>query len=193
MNDKKEVIKMLKFLMMLFLSNLAFASSPNVSTATYDIPELMIFRDDGVKINIKDETMGYKPIAINFVFTTCAGICPALSRTFVAVQKQLGEDASKVHLISFSIDPENDTVSVLQEHMKKLKTQPGWNFYTGTFDQIIQIEKAFHAYFGDKMNHQPLTIIHRPGESTWTRIDGFATANQIVSELRKNDEVVTIK
>src|SRR5688572_10003457 len=48
-----------------------------------------------------------------FVFTNCAGICPIMTGKMAALQAELPTD---VHLVSFSVDPTNDTPAVLKAY-----------------------------------------------------------------------------
>jgi len=48
-------------------------------------------------------------VLLNFIFTTCSSICPLMSRTLEEFQRKLGSEAARVHLMSISIDPEQDT------------------------------------------------------------------------------------
>ena len=41
-----------------------------------------------------------QPVMLNFIFTSCTAICPAMSATFASVQKKLGSDSEKLHMIS---------------------------------------------------------------------------------------------
>ena len=51
---------------------------------------------------------------------------------FEQLQEMLGEERNKVHMISISIDPEQDTPTRLREYAKKFGAGPAWQHYTGT-------------------------------------------------------------
>jgi len=48
---------------------------------------------------------------------------------------------------------------------------------------MIDVQKAFDAYNGAKMNHQALTLIKAPNSSEWIRLEGLPSAADIVDEL----------
>jgi len=52
---------------------------------------------------------------VDFIFTSCGGTCPRMSKAMVELQERLG-GADDVVLTSFSVDPENDTPEVLAEY-----------------------------------------------------------------------------
>jgi len=158
-----------------------------ISRATYSLPEISL-------VNMKSERTDFlnlvnqEPVILNFIFTTCTAICPTLTATFSQVQEQLVSQNLSVPLISISIDPEQDTPARLTEYAKKYGAGPSWQFFTGDKASIITLQKAFDAYRGNKMNHIPLTFI-KTTTNEWIRIDGFASASNIVKEYVKiNDK-----
>jgi protein SCO1/2 len=50
---------------------------------------------------------------------------------------------------------------------------------------IKTVQMAFDSYRGDKMNHEPLTLIRTSSRQPWVRIDGFANPDELVREYRK--------
>jgi protein SCO1/2 len=66
----------------------------------------------------------------DFMFTTCPGPCPLMSSQMAQVQEALGSEG--IRLVSFTVDPEHDTPSVLLEYGKRYKVDPSvWRFLTG--------------------------------------------------------------
>jgi protein SCO1/2 len=121
---------------------------------------------------------------LNFIFTTCTTICPVLAASFYQVQHELGEESKNVKMISISIDPEYDTPEKLRSYAERFNAGPQWQFLTGETDDIIAVEKAFDAFRGAKMNHEPLTFIRAKEDGSWVRITGIASAKEILSEYR---------
>ncbi len=156
------------------------------STATYPLPDITLVRDDGATVSLAQELNDGRPVALNFVFTSCTGICPLMSRTFSQLQSDLARDRdSRVHLVSISIDPEQDTPERLREYGHKFGAGPGWQYYTGTREASIAAQRAFNVYRGDKMSHDPVTFLRAAPGTPWVRIDGFATGDELATELRQ--------
>jgi len=154
------------------------------SSAEYKLPSVMLVRADGAKVSVAKEIDDGKPVILNFIYTTCTAICPVMTQTFAEVQNRLGDDRGKVHMVSISIDPEQDTPTRLTDYAKRYNAGPQWHFYTGTLEASIAVQKAFDAYRGDKMNHLPLTLVRSAPGKPWVRMDGFATPDDIVKEYR---------
>ncbi len=155
------------------------ASGAIRSFANYVVPDITLVRADGKSVSLPEELNDGRPVVMSFIFTTCTTICPLSSQTFERLQSLLGKDRSRVHMVSISIDPEEDTPARLAEYAKKYKAGPYWTFYTGTVQASLAAQRAFGAYRGDKMDHTPLTLIRSAPGKPWVRIDGFATPEEL--------------
>lgn len=153
------------------------------SMADYVTPSVRLTRADGSQVWLADELDDGRPVVLDFIYTTCTSICPLSSQTFSALQERLGTQRDRVHLVSISIDPEQDTPRRLTEYSRHFDAGPQWQFYTGTLNASQAIQQAFRAYRGDKMSHAPLTLFRPAPGSPWIRFDGFATVNALMSEL----------
>jgi protein SCO1/2 len=151
----------------------------------YTVPDVKLVRDDGKTVSLPKELDDGRPVVVSFIFTTCAAICPVISHTLAQLQDKLGADRDRVHLVSISIDPEQDTPERLAAYGKKYNAGPEWHHYTGTVAASLTAQKAFDVYRGDKMEHNPVTLLRAAPGEPWVRIEGFATANELVGEVRK--------
>lgn len=154
----------------------------NRSTAEYKVPDVEIIRNDGKHLNLIKELDDGRPVMMNFIFASCSAICPMLSHVFMQVQNKLAKDKQNLHLMSISIDPENDTPSVLNDYAKKFKAGSQWDFYTGTLKTSKAIQEAFNVYRGDKMNHASVILIRPAPGKPWLRLDGFASPEAVIRE-----------
>ena len=173
--------------LILCLSSLAHAESKTYKTTfeKYNIPDVTLINQDGKRVPFKNIMESNKPVVLNFIFATCTTICPVLSAGYINLQQKLGTDSTKVHLISISIDPENDSPKVLKEYLKRYRAKPGWDFLTGSRKDIDTVMRAFDAYIPNKMSHYALTLIHPPKEDKWIRIYGIMSSSEFVAETKK--------
>jgi protein SCO1/2 len=156
-----------------------------VTAAAYAVPDVQLVRDDGKRVTLAQEMDDGRAVVLNFIFTTCSSFCPLSSQTFAEFQHALGSSAKNVHLMSISIDPEQDTPVRLREYAHKFAAGPGWQHYTGTLAASLAAQRAFDAYRGAKMSHTPLTLLRAPDGKSWRRIEGFATPAELMSEYRQ--------
>jgi protein SCO1/2 len=156
-----------------------------VSTVAYVTPPVQLVRDDGKPVSLQKELDDGRPVVMNFIYTTCSTTCPLSSQIFATFQQQLGPERSSVHMVSISIDPEQDTPPRLRAYAKKFGAGPQWQHYTGTLQASQAAQRAFGAYRGDKMSHTPLTLIRAAPGQPWTRIDGFVTPDQLLQHFHQ--------
>jgi protein SCO1/2 len=155
----------------------------NRTSVNYAIPDVRLTRQDGAVINLGEEINDGRPVVLAFIYTSCTSVCPLISHTLSQLQSKLGENAGRVHLMSITIDPEQDNPSRLREYAKTFNAGPEWQHYTGTLAASQTVQRAFDVYRGNKMDHSPATLVRTAPGATWTRIEGFATADQLLAEL----------
>jgi protein SCO1 len=91
----------------------------------------------------------------DFFFTTCKSICPKMTTNLVDVQKAF-LDNPKVKLLSFSVMPDVDNVSVLKEYAKiNGVVDSKWNLVTGDKKAIYTMaRKSYLAVKQGKPDEQ---------------------------------------
>ena len=105
-----------------------------------------------------------KIIVADFFFTHCAGICPKLTANMSKLQQSFirgGDtrkkiDTSIVQFISFTVDPERDSVPVIKNYADRFGVNPdNWWLLTGSKDSIYKF--AFEELKVDKFSEEPIT------------------------------------
>lgn len=93
------------------------------------VPEFSLIGADGRTVTNAD-LQGSVWLA-DFVFTRCSGPCPTLSARMQSLQTALS-DRPEVKLLTFTLDPKNDTPSVMTDYAKRFHADPNrWWFLTG--------------------------------------------------------------
>ena len=152
------------------------------SIAQYPIPDVRLVRDDGKAVSLPEEMNDGRPVVLNFIYTTCSTICPLMSQTLSQFDHELGADRKRVHLMSISIDPEQDTVARLHAYAKKFHAGPEWQHYTGTAQASLAAQRAFNVWRGDKMGHSSVTFVRAAPGTPWLRIEGFVTPGELLQQ-----------
>jgi protein SCO1 len=153
-----------------------------VSEMDYEVPDVELLRDDGRRVALRDEMNDGRAVVLNFIFTNCSSFCPLSSQTLGEFDRKLGDERRHVHLMSISIDPEQDTPARLREYARRFGAGPEWQHYTGSAKASVAAQQAFGAYRGDKMSHTPVTLIRAAHARSWYRVDGFITPQQLLDE-----------
>jgi len=155
------------------------------SMRSYTIPDVVLVDADARPVRLRELLATDDPVMVNFIFTTCSTICPVMVKVFSDVPSRLGADAKDLRMISISIDPENDTPAQLKSYAKNFGEGLRWRFLTGRLEDIKNVQRAFDTYRGDKMSHEPLTLMRHARGKSWVRIDGFANPDELAREYRK--------
>ena len=95
-------------------------------------PNLVLVTQEGKRVRFYDDLVKGNIVVLNFMFTSCSGVCPAITSNLVRVQKMLGPRVGRdIFMYSISLDPSHDTPRVLKEFAGDHGVGPGWLFLTG--------------------------------------------------------------
>jgi protein SCO1/2 len=95
----------------------------------------------------------------DFVYTTCQGPCPRMSSHMRTLQKATGPD---VRLVSFTVDPDNDTPPVLAAYAQRFSADTArWTFLTGEKETLNMLDHdAFKlGSIGAGMDHSTRFVL----------------------------------
>ena len=96
----------------------------------YQIPSFELTNEFGHPFGSKN--LEEKIYLASFAFTSCATICPGLMEKLKVIQKRVRGLGDKIAIVTFTVDPENDTPKVLHKYARNLRANPHiWNFLTG--------------------------------------------------------------
>lgn len=151
------------------------------SDQQYALPAVKVTRGDGKRMTLAEAIDDGRPVMLNFIYTSCNAICPVTSQVFVEVRERLGAERDKINMVSISIDPEQDTPRRLTAYAKRFGSAGTWAHYTSSSADAVEIQRAFGAWRGDKMNHQPTTYMRGAPGKPWVRLDGFFSPEDLVS------------
>lgn len=155
------------------------------SEVAIDVPDVTLIDQDGNEVNFRDVLISDTPVFVDFIFATCTTICPVLSAGFASIQRRLADEPDRARLVSITIDPENDGPQEMRSYLERYGASPGWEFLTGTREEIDDVMRAFNAWVPDKMSHRPLVYIRAPGDGSWVQIKGFAGGKDLMAELER--------
>jgi protein SCO1/2 len=100
-----------------------------VDTIFHEIPEFSFLNQDSVWVAKKD-VLGRVFVA-DFFFSTCPTICPKMTSQMKRLQV-ITEDIEELHFLSFTINPEYDSPSVLKQYAADYGVNlNNWDFLTG--------------------------------------------------------------
>ena len=132
-------------------------------------------------------------LIVDFFFTRCATICPLMTSNLKLVHDRLPEG---VRILSHSVTPQADSVSVLSAYADKYTASPSkWWFLTGEKDEVYRL--ARRSYFAcldegdggyqDFVHTENVVLVDPEG-----RLRGFydGTLEKEISQLYRDLEVL---
>ena len=80
----------------------------------------------------------------DFFFTSCPGICPKMTKSMADIQMEFMND-DEIMLLSHSVNPEKDSVSILKKYAKEKNINFNrWKLLTGNKDEIYDLGRKYY-------------------------------------------------
>lgn len=123
-------------------------SENNILEKIGQAPKFELINQNSEKIN--NQTYLGKVYVLEFFFTTCPTICPKMNQSMLLIEKTFFGNPN-FGIVSITIDPTNDTPTVLKAHRELLGVKSSsWNFLTGDKTYIYDLaNKGFNVYVGE--------------------------------------------
>jgi protein SCO1 len=109
----------------------------NGDTVFQQIPDFRLTSQTGQTVTLQQ--LQSKVFVANFIFTSCQGVCKKMSSQMTRVQKAF-QQQPKVKIVSFSVDPDRDSVAALQQYASRYgANNEQWFFLTGPKQEIYKL------------------------------------------------------
>jgi protein SCO1 len=139
------------FFLAVFSVRMVLAQRLSAPPPILELPAYNLTNEQGQPFGA--ENLRGKTYIANFVFTSCPSVCPKLSKRMADVQERTKDLGDALHLVTFSVDPENDTPEVLKGYAQKYAADPKrWVFLTG---QLKDIEPVIVKGFKMMLDKKP--------------------------------------
>ncbi len=115
-----------------------------------NLPNVPLLTHEGKRVMFYDDLIKDKVVTMNFFYTKCDEICPAVTANLVTVQKLLGADVGKkIFMYSFTLKPEEDDVKAIRAYREMFHAKPGWTFLTGKPEDLEKIRRGIGFSYPD--------------------------------------------
>lgn len=125
----------------------ALSSNPSLSVIG-KAPEFTLLDTSGKYVRLAD--YHGQVVLLAFVFTSCPGVCPMISRQMALLQAALKEGhmfGREASMLSVTVDPETDTAPVLAKYASTYGADPsGWKFLREAPQKIKVTLKAYDEW-----------------------------------------------
>ncbi len=135
------------------------SNSSRANTFSFSFPEMNVLDQRNESKQLNELFDKDKNVVFAFFFTHCVSICTTVTLSLKSIQRHLPENTQ---MVMISIDPETDTPDILNNYAKTHRIEdPNWFLLTGNKKQIIDLQKNFEAYRGNKMNHNTSLFVKK--------------------------------
>ena len=109
------------------------------------VEDFLFLNQDSLLIG--NEDFKGKVYVAEFFFTRCPSICIEMNKNMKILDELFG-DREDFGIVSFTIDPENDTPTVLKKYSELIDVKSkNWHFLTGDIDEIYALSnKGFNIF-----------------------------------------------
>ncbi len=126
------------------------------------VPAFELTNEQGQPYGLKD--LKNKLWVADFVFTSCPTVCPKITKRMHEVMRRAKNLGEYYHLVTFTVDPENDTPQKLAEYGHAYKADPlRWTFLTGNLGELeTTVVKGFKMAMGKEASEDSgmMSIFH---------------------------------
>jgi protein SCO1/2 len=174
------------------LASVALSACFRPNKASDRFPNVVLVTQDDQRVHFYDDLIRGKVVLINFMFTSCDSLCPRTTGNLVKVQNLLGDRLGRdVHMISIGVDPANDTPASLKKYAQAFQVKPGWQFVTGSREDVELIRQKLGVYEKDrekdedKNQHTGMLIYGNEAMGRWSKVYAMSDPGLIVSNLAR--------
>jgi protein SCO1 len=140
------------------IKNVTFEGKIQADTIYHTIRDFSFINQYGEIVT--QETFSNKIYVADFFFTSCPTICPVMKTQMLRVYEKYN-DNPEFGILSHTLDPKHDSVSVLYEFADRLGvTGHTWHFVTGDMEEIYDIGQSSYMVTAREDPDEPGGILH---------------------------------
>ena len=147
-----------------------------------------LISQDGKKVRFYSDVIRGQKVVINFMFTACPMICPAMSAVSAKLVNDLAaaKDVS-TKVVTITLDPRRDTPARLLKHREKfIKSENdhlNWTLYTGSPEAVSRVLASLGQKIQDPNNHEATYFVGDDSRGQWKTLRGNVSAKMLRAAL----------
>ena len=159
--------------------------TPDEAAAAY-FPNLPLLTQDDTTVRFFDDLLKGKTVIINFVFTTCAGVCPPMTANLAKVQEYLGDRVGRdINMITISVDPTVDTPAEAEEVCGEIQSKTRMVFPDRQERERRSSSRKLGGYVEDKLQHSSILIVGNVRTGEFMKMFAMSNPSEIADHVLK--------
>lgn len=143
--------------------------------------DVVLLSQRGEEKRLYSDLLAGHTVVIHPFFTTCKAACPATMAKLQKIQAWLGDRlGSEVNILSMTVDPQTDTVEVIEDYAAKLGPRPGWYFLTGQPEAVSFALKRLGQHVDDPELHTSLLLVGNVDTGLWKKAFAYAETDELI-------------
>lgn len=154
------------------------------SSAARYFTDVVLLDQFGQQHRLYSDLLKDKVVIINSFFASCKGVCIKTMGSFDEIQERLGSRLGKeVYMLSFSVDPLQDTPDRLAEYARAMEVKPGWFLLTGSRENMDKALTKIGQYVDNPENHSNIFIVGNEKTGLWKKAFGLAGTDAVLEVI----------
>lgn len=151
-------------------------------------PNVLLQDHNGRSLRFYDDVLKDRTVLLNVMYTVCSNICSPATRNLLEARKLLGSAAKKLHFVSMSLTPLDDSPAALREYKRLHGLDENWTFLTGTPAQVERAQRAL-GFLGDRseddlLSHSALAMLCDERHLRWSHVNTLLSPRSIARMIR---------
>ncbi len=127
-------------------------------TLYHKIKDFSFYNQDSLLVT--NNTFKNSIYITDFFFTSCPTICPIMKSNLLKVYDSF-KNNNKVKFLSHTINPEFDTIEILNKYSEKLGVKSSiWHFVTGEYSTLYDLAQTSYMVSALKDENEPGGFLH---------------------------------
>jgi len=155
-------------------------------------PNIRVTDQHGRTYRFYDDLVEDRAIAVNFMFTECALVCPGTTSNLVRLHEAFaGAVGRDITFLSISLDPENDTPEALHDYWQAFGSHEGWLYLTGNFEETELLRRRMGVYDldpvidADKTEHAGIVTFGSDATDRWAALPALSSIHDLKETITR--------
>lgn len=147
------------------------------------LPDITVTTEDNRRIGLRSLAKD-QAVAVQFVFTDCATVCPLLGSLFQSVERRL-DNRSPILLLSVSVNPERDDSERLKLWLAGFRNGQRWRAVHTSPADLQTLLAAFGQKNGPPVEHSSQVFFVKTNGEVFGRTTGLPDSAGVAEILRR--------
>lgn len=162
------------------------------------LADISLVNHRGERVRLFSDLVRNRAVVISFFYTGCNDSCPLTNSRLARLRQQLKSVFGRsIHLISISVDAENDTPAKIARYAQLVAEEsadpdmPDWQFLTGDAAEILKVRQQMGVVDPDPQvdrnpaTHGSMLVFGNHGTGRWSMLSSKLPVADIMNRVKR--------